>query len=34
MFFIDRHGNASRRDPNQPSLPGITHLSTFNREAN
>lgn len=34
MFFIDRHGNASRRDPNQPALPGVTHLSTFNREAN
>ena len=30
-FFVDKHGNASRRDPNQPSLPGITHI---NREAN
>ena len=30
-FFVDKHGNASRRDPNQPSLPGITHIT---REAN
>lgn len=30
-FFIDKQGNASRRDPNQPEIPGITHI---NREAN
>lgn len=30
-FFIDKHGNASRRDPNQPEIPGVTHI---NREAN
>lgn len=30
-FFIDRNGNASRRDPNQPEIPGVTHI---NREAN
>ena len=22
-FFVDKHGNASRRDPNQPSLPHL-----------
>ena len=31
-FFIDNTGNASRRDPNQPEIPGVTHLRT-NREA-
>ena len=30
-FFIDNSGNASRRDPNQPEIPGVTHI---NREAN
>lgn len=29
-FFIDKHGNASRRDPNQPEIPGVTPI---NREA-
>lgn len=23
MFFVDRQGNASRRDPNQPELPSL-----------
>lgn len=32
-FFIDKEGNASRRDPNQPALPGVTKLHG-NREAN
>ena len=31
-FFIDNTGNASRRDPNQPEIPGVTHIRT-NREA-
>lgn len=31
-FFVDKNGNASRRDPNQPELPSITHY--LNREAN
>ena len=22
-FFVDKHGNASRRDPNQPALPSL-----------
>lgn len=26
-FFLDKHGNASRRDPNQPEIPGVTHLN-------
>lgn len=30
-FYIDKQGNASRRDPNQPEIPGVTHI---NREAN
>lgn len=30
-FFIDRNGNASRRDPAQPEIPGVTNI---NREAN
>ena len=25
-FFIDKHGNASRRDPNQPEIPGVTRI--------
>jgi hypothetical protein len=25
-FFVDNSGNASRRDPNQPSLPGVTSI--------
>lgn len=25
-FFIDNSGNASRRDPNQPEIPGVTHI--------
>ena len=29
-FFVDKHGNASRRDPNQPELPNIRTI----REAN
>lgn len=24
-FFIDKDGNASRRDPNQPQLPSLDH---------
>lgn len=32
-FFLDRHGNASRRDPNQPAIPGITEINT-RQEAN
>lgn len=27
-FFIDKRGNASRRDPNQPTLPSITDIDT------
>lgn len=27
-FFIDKDGNPSRRDPNQPEIPGVI---TFNR---
>lgn len=30
-FFLDKQGNASRRDPNQPTIPGVTPI---NREAN
>lgn len=30
-FFIDKSGNASRRDPNQPEIPGVVHIA---REAN
>lgn len=26
-FFLDRTGNASRRDPNQPQIPGVTHIN-------
>ena len=26
-FFIDKHGNASRRDPNQPEIPGVTNIT-------
>lgn len=26
-FFIDKQGNASRRDPNQPEIPGVRHLN-------
>lgn len=25
-FFIDKQGNASRRDPNQPVIPGVTPI--------
>ncbi|QXT62739.1 hypothetical protein [Tessaracoccus palaemonis] len=25
-FFIDKQGNASRRDPNQPEIPGVTNI--------
>ena len=25
-FFIDGTGNPSRRDPNQPEIPGVTHI--------
>lgn len=25
-FFVDNSGNASRRDPNQPEIPGVTHI--------
>lgn len=32
-FFIDQAGNASRRDPNQPTIPGVTDISN-KREAN
>lgn len=34
-FFVDKEGNPSRRDPNQPELPGVIHAE-FNttREAN
>ncbi|OYO16609.1 hypothetical protein CGZ93_17770 [Enemella dayhoffiae] len=31
-FFIDQSGNATRRDPNQPEIPGVRHLPT--QEAN
>ena len=31
-FFVDKHGNASRRDPNQPELPNIADRRA--REAN
>ena len=27
-FFIDKQGNASRRDPNQPQIPGVTPIRT------
>lgn len=26
-FFLDRTGNASRRDPLQPQIPGVTHIN-------
>lgn len=32
-FFIGKHGNASRRDPNQPEIPGVRHLPV-QQEAN
>ncbi len=32
-FFIDKAGHESRRDPNQPALPGVTKLHET-REAN
>ena len=32
-FFVDREGNASRRDPNQPELPNIADRRAT-REAN
>lgn len=32
-FFIDRFGNASRRNPDQPEIPGVTHINT-RQEAN
>ncbi len=25
-FFVDKTGNASRRDPNQPEIPGVTNI--------
>lgn len=25
-FFIDENGNASHRNPNQPSIPGVTQI--------
>lgn len=31
-FFLDKHGNASRRDPNQPEIPGVSRPD-FKREA-
>ena len=31
-FFLDRHGNASRRDPNQPMIPNLDDRRT--KEAN
>lgn len=32
-FFIDRQGNATRRDPNQPEIPGVRKLHD-DKEAN
>ena len=32
-FYIDKFGNASRRNPNQPEIPGVHHLNT-RQEAN
>ena len=32
-FFVDDQGNASRRDPNQPTLPNIADRRA-NKEAN
>lgn len=32
-FFIDKNGNASRRNPDQPEIPGVTHITT-RQEAN
>ena len=32
-FFIDKHGNASRRNPDQPEIPGVTNIHT-KQEAN
>lgn len=26
-FFVSKHGNASRRDPNQPEIPGVAHIN-------
>lgn len=26
-FFIDKFGNASRRNPDQPEIPGVTHIN-------
>ena len=31
-FFVDKHGNASRRDPNQPEIPGVHHLTNRTKE--
>lgn len=32
-FFVGKHGNASRRDPNQPALPSLD-AHRANKEAN
>ena len=29
-FFVDKHGDPSRRDPNQPEIPGVTQLRKDN----
>ena len=30
VFFVDNSGNASRRDPNQPEIPGVTIIRKAN----
>ena len=32
-FFVDKQGNASRRNPAQPTIPGVTDI-TSKKEAN
>ena len=31
-FFVDKTGNASRRDPNQPTIPGVGDLDAKRTE--
>uniref|UniRef100_A0AAU8B0N4 Uncharacterized protein n=1 Tax=Dulem virus 32 TaxID=3145750 RepID=A0AAU8B0N4_9CAUD len=27
-FYLDKQGNATRRNPDQPEIPGVTHIAT------
>ncbi len=33
-FYVDGEGNASRRNPDQPVIPGVTDITSKQREAN